>query len=81
MHWISIILIGIAANLDNLGIGLAYGVKRVKIPVLSNAVIAIMSMIVTFVAVTAGGRLLNIYPLISQICWGVYCFVRLDCGH
>lgn len=54
MHWITIILIGIAANLDNLGIGLAYGVKQVKIPILSNAVIAVMSMIVTYIAVTAG---------------------------
>jgi len=59
MHWFTIILIGIAANLDNLGIGLAYGVKRVKIPVLSNAVIAIISMIVTYVAVTAGSTVIE----------------------
>ncbi|MFJ7732037.1 manganese efflux pump [Lysinibacillus sp. NPDC097231] len=59
MHWISIILIGIAANLDNLGIGLAYGVKRVRIPILSNAAIALMSMIVTYVAVTAGGTIVE----------------------
>ncbi len=59
MHWITIIFIGIAANLDNLGIGLAYGVKRVKIPILSNAVIAVMSMIVTFVAVTAGSTVIE----------------------
>jgi len=68
MHWISIILIGIAANLDNLGIGLAYGVKRVKIPALSNAVIALMSMIVTFVAVTAGGTIVEyISPHIANL--------------
>ncbi|WP_341301708.1 manganese efflux pump [Lysinibacillus sp. FSL H8-0500] len=54
MHWVTIILIGIAANLDNLGISLAYGIKQVKIPVLSNAVIAVISMIITYVAVTAG---------------------------
>lgn len=59
MHWIAIILIGIAANLDNLGIGLAYGIKRVKIPVLSNAVIALISMIVTYAAVTAGSVVIN----------------------
>lgn len=57
MHWVTIILIGIAANLDNLGIGLAYGIKRVKIPVLSNAAIAVISMIVTYVAVTAGSTI------------------------
>ena len=59
MHWIAIILIGIAANLDNLGIGLAYGIKRVKIPILSNAVIALISMIVTYAAVTAGSVVIN----------------------
>jgi len=59
MHWITIILIGIAANLDNLGIGLAYGVKRVRIPIVSNAVIAIISMIVTYVAVTAGSTVVE----------------------
>nr|WP_254636027.1 manganese efflux pump [Lysinibacillus fusiformis] len=59
VHWITIILIGIAANLDNLGIGLAYGVKQVKIPILSNAVIAGMSMIVTYVAVTAGSTVVE----------------------
>ena len=59
MYWITVILIGIAANLDNLGIGLAYGVKRVKIPLLSNVTIAIISMIVTFVAVTAGEKMID----------------------
>lgn len=59
MYWITIVLIGIAANLDNLGIGLAYGVKRVKIPILSNITIAVISMIVTFVAVTAGETMID----------------------
>jgi len=59
MHWIAIILIGIAANLDNLGIGLAYGIKRVKIPVLSNTVIALISMIITFVAATTGSVIID----------------------
>lgn len=59
MHWVTIFLIGIAANLDNLGIGLAYGVKRVKIPVLSNATIAVIAMVVTYVAVTAGETIID----------------------
>ena len=47
MHWITRILIGLAANLDNLGIGLAYGVKDTKIPLASNITIAVVSMIMT----------------------------------
>lgn len=59
MHWITIILIGIAANLDNLGIGLAYGINRTKIPILSNLTIAVMSMIATYIAVNIGGTILE----------------------
>jgi putative Mn2+ efflux pump MntP len=29
MHWISIILIGLASNIDNLGIGVSYGTRSI----------------------------------------------------
>ena len=57
MHWVTIIIVGIAANLDNLGIGLAYGVKETRIPILSNIIIAFISMTFTYFAVIAGGTL------------------------
>nr|WP_146547928.1 manganese efflux pump [Rummeliibacillus suwonensis] len=63
MHWITIILIGIAANLDNLGIGLAYGVKKTKIPFSSNLTIAVVSMIVTYVSVVIGSILIEYITL------------------
>lgn len=56
MHWVTIILIGVAANLDNLGIGLAYGVKQTKIPMISNITIAFVAMVITYVAVVAGSE-------------------------
>lgn len=59
MHWITIILIGIAANLDNLGIGLAYGVKNTKVPLTSNVTIAAMSMIVTYLSIMIGSTLIE----------------------
>lgn len=59
MHWITIILIGIAANLDNLGIGLAYGVKQTKISIISNFTIAIISMALTYIAVIAGSTIIE----------------------
>lgn len=59
MHWVTIILVGMAANLDNLGIGLAYGVKKMKIPFTSNMTIAIVSMIVTYLSVLLGGVLIE----------------------
>lgn len=64
MHWITIILIGIAANLDNLGISLAYGIKQTKIPIFSNVTIAIISMVVAYVAVVSGGIITNYIPIL-----------------
>ncbi|MFF2752620.1 manganese efflux pump MntP family protein [Psychrobacillus sp. NPDC058041] len=64
MHWITIILIGIAANLDNLGIGLAYGIKQTKIPIFSNVTIAIISMVVAYVAVVSGEIITNYIPIL-----------------
>src|SRR5690242_4749963 len=67
MHWLTIILIGIAANLDNLGIGLAYGAKQTKIPIGSNIMIAFISMFITYVAVFTGGAItVYISPSIAR---------------
>ncbi|SEJ69931.1 putative sporulation protein YtaF [Bhargavaea ginsengi] len=62
MQWLTILFLGIAANLDNLGFGLAYGIQKVRIPILSNAVIAILSMMVTALAMVAAEGLAYIMP-------------------
>ncbi|MFJ7971610.1 manganese efflux pump [Psychrobacillus sp. NPDC096389] len=79
MHWITIVLIGIAANLDNLGIGLAYGAKQTKIPIGSNLMIALISMCVTYVAVFTGGAFTAyISPSVANF-WGSFllCLIGL----
>ncbi|PHA02549.1 hypothetical protein COE51_02865 [Bacillus pseudomycoides] len=54
MHWLSILLIGIGANLDNLGIGLSLGMKKMHITVMANLFIAIISMFAVYLSVVAG---------------------------
>jgi putative sporulation protein YtaF len=54
MHWLTILLIGVAANLDNLGISVSYGLKSTRIPFASNLVIAVISMICAYISITAG---------------------------
>lgn len=54
MHWLTILLIGVAANLDNLGISVSYGLKSIRIPFVSNFVIATISMICAYIPITAG---------------------------
>lgn len=52
--WI-ILGIGLASNLDNAGVGIAYGVRRIHISFWANVTIAIISIVATIVGGTIGG--------------------------
>lgn len=55
--WSSIFVvcaISVASNLDNAGVGIAYGVRGVKISAIANAIIAIISGVATYIAGVAG---------------------------
>jgi len=54
MHIISTVFLGLAANLDNFGVGVSYGVQKIRIPFLSNFSIALLSGVVTFISVLSG---------------------------
>jgi putative sporulation protein YtaF len=66
MHIISALFVGLAANLDNFGVGVSYGVQKIRIPFLSNFFIAVLSGLVTFIAVLAG-HLLSHYISVANI--------------
>lgn len=54
MQWLTIIGIGIAANLDNLGIGLSYGIKSTRISITSNLIMSLIAITWGFIALTSG---------------------------
>jgi putative sporulation protein YtaF len=54
MHILSILLFVISASLDNLVVGIAYGIKRLKISLLSNLLIAFISCAGTFLSMLVG---------------------------
>ena len=62
MHWVSIFIIAIASNLDNLGIGVSFGIRSTKIPFLSNLVVAFISMIAAYLSISAGSFILRYVP-------------------
>ena len=61
MQWLTILLIGIAANIDNLGISVSYGLKSIKVPFLYNIIISIISIICAFFSITVGSFLSNYF--------------------
>lgn len=54
MHILSILLFVISATLDNIVVGIAYGIKKLKISTLSNILIAFISCVGTFISMTIG---------------------------
>ncbi|MCR8645715.1 sporulation membrane protein YtaF [Paenibacillus sp. N1-5-1-14] len=54
MHILSILLVAIASNLDNLGIGLSFGMKSTRIPFWSNFMIALITMTGTYLSMIVG---------------------------
>lgn len=54
MHIFSILLFVISASLDNLVVGIAYGIKKLKMPLLSNLLIALISCVGTFLSMLCG---------------------------
>ncbi|GMA50568.1 sporulation membrane protein YtaF [Alicyclobacillus contaminans] len=52
--FVTIIAIAVASNLDNAGVGIAYGVRRIAISRLANVWIALISGLATYVSGVAG---------------------------
>lgn len=72
-HFLTAILLALASNLDNVGVGIAYGMRRVRVPVASNILIAAITATGTLVSVLFGntlGKLLS-YGLASILAGGV----------
>jgi len=61
------ISIGLIANLDNLGIGISYGLQKIRIPFSSNLLIAIMSATATAFAMIMGTFLSRVFPLANLV--------------
>ena len=60
-HFISIVLFVISASLDNLVVGIAYGIKKIKISVSCNLIIAMISFIGTFLSMIIGKPILKFF--------------------
>ena len=64
---IPIFLLALSSNLDNVGVGTSYGVRRMNIPFSSNLLIALVTTTGTYLSMTAGSEIGNlISPGISN---------------
>lgn len=54
MHLLAILGLGISSNLDTLGVGLAYGCRKMRLPFLSNLICALIPSIGTYIMMMLG---------------------------
>ncbi|MNO59074.1 manganese efflux pump MntP [compost metagenome] len=65
---LAVIVIALASNLDNAGVGIAYGVRKIRIPWYSNLTIAIISFLATLLSGLFGNLLaLWVHPWVGQL--------------
>ena len=63
MHLLTILLIAISSNLDNIGVGTSYGIRKINIPFTSNLLIAVVSSTGTFLSILLGEA---VYHFLSE---------------
>ncbi|PJI10527.1 MULTISPECIES: manganese efflux pump [Clostridium] len=59
---ISAILFSLASNLDNVVIGIAYGIKKIKINMAANLIIAVVTSVGTFLSMSIGKYISHFLP-------------------
>jgi putative sporulation protein YtaF len=54
MRILTILIIALSSNMDNLGVGLAYGTRRIRLPFSSNLLIAVITSCGTLISMVFG---------------------------
>ncbi len=61
-HFLAILLLAISCNLDNVGVGLAYGARGIGIPMASNLLIALITAAGTGLCIVFGQQIFQVLP-------------------
>jgi putative sporulation protein YtaF len=54
-------LIALSCNLDNVGVGISYGTRRIRLPLITNLYIALLTAFGTWVAMVAGQQVFRFF--------------------
>ena len=60
---LSALLFSLSSNLDNVVVGIAYGIKKIKIGIIANLIIAIVTSTGTFLSMSVGVYISKFLPL------------------
>ncbi len=88
-HLLSSLLLALASNVDNFAVGIAYGMKRLRISLLSNLLIALVSGIGTLLSMSVGDVISSYLPspvanglgsavLVAIGLWGIWETMKIE---
>jgi len=63
MNLLPAILLALSSNLDNIGVGASYGIRRISLPLFSNLIVAIVSTAGTIISMCMGDLVAKYIPL------------------
>ena len=59
---LSVLIIAISLSIDALGIGISYGVREIKIPLISKVIISLQSFLIMTISLFLGNIIFDIIP-------------------
>jgi putative Mn2+ efflux pump MntP len=55
-------LIALSCNLDNVGVGISYGTRKIRLPLATNLYIALLTSAGTYAAMVLGEQVFKFFP-------------------
>jgi len=63
VHFISLIMLAISSNLDNLGVGISYGLRKIRLPFEANLIVAGITSSGTLLSMACGKWIALYFPV------------------
>ncbi len=75
MGWLLIFAFAFSSSIDNLGVGISYGIRKIQIRLGSNILIAVICFLMSMAGITFGVWLSRILPGIFPVIFGAFLLV------
>jgi len=72
MTWLFILGLALSSSLDNLGVGISYGIRKIRISLFSNSIISIVCFLFSFSGILFGKWISTVIPGILPILISVF---------
>ncbi|ADO55742.1 MntP/YtaF family protein [Paenibacillus polymyxa] len=78
-HWGALLLLAFALSLDSFGVGVTYGLRKMKIPQLSIAIISVCSGLVIGISMQLGALLSRVLSPVYTTVFGAVILICIGC--